>query len=63
MGQGAGAERRVASCQDASAGGLVKKSSCRSKVVVAPVLTKNDKLLGSLAGAFAVGERFLQGEK
>lgn len=59
---GAGAGR-VASRQGASAGGSGKKSSCRSEVVVAPVLTKNDKPWGSLAEAFAVGERLLQGEK
>ena len=61
--QGAGAEMRVASCQDASAGGLVKKRSCKRELVVAPVLTKNDEPLGSLAGAFAVGERLLQRER
>lgn len=43
--QGAGAET---SCQDASAGGLLEKSNCRRGVVVASVLTKNDKPSGSL---------------
>lgn len=61
--QGAGAEMRGASCQDASAGGLVRKKNRRREVVEAPVLTKNDKALGSLAGAFAVGGRLLQRER
>lgn len=61
--QGAGAEKRVASCQDASAAGLVKKSNCSREVVASPVLTKNDKPLGFLARAFAVGERLLQRER
>lgn len=61
--QGAGAEMRVASCRGASAGGSVKKSDHGREVVVAPILTKNDKPLGSLAGAIAVGERLLQRER
>jgi len=59
---GAGAEMRVAGCQDASAGGSVKKSSCRREAVVAPVLTKTGKPSCSLHRAFAVGERLLQRE-
>lgn len=39
--EGARAEMKVASCcQDASAGGLVKKSNRRREVVMAPVLPK-----------------------
>lgn len=55
---GAGAVRRVTSCQEASAGGWGRKSK-GEVVVAAPVPTKNNKPLGSPVRAFAVGERLL----